>query len=99
MKRSAKPECADGMDTALGSDLLLPYCCQDPSSMSVGSSLFIDFAGKIKSRRAETNRLPLLQTRVIGQALQGVAQECKSRISKLVSILRLAACCTVVRSQ
>jgi hypothetical protein len=27
-------------------DLLLPYCCQDPSSMIVGSSLFIGFAGK-----------------------------------------------------
>jgi hypothetical protein len=52
---------ADGMDEALGW-LLLPYCCQDPSSMIVGSSLFIGFAGKIESRRADTNRLPLLIT-------------------------------------
>ncbi len=37
-------------------DLLLPYCCQDPSSMIVGSSLFIGFAGKIESRRADSNR-------------------------------------------
>ena len=46
---------ADGMDEALGS-LPLPYCCQDPSSMIVGSSLFIGFAGKIESRRADSNR-------------------------------------------
>jgi hypothetical protein len=37
--------------------------------------------------------------RVIGHMLQGVAQECKSRISKLLSILSVAACCTVLRSQ
>ncbi len=37
-------------------DLLLPYCCQDPSSIIVGSSLFIAFAGKIESRRADSNR-------------------------------------------
>jgi hypothetical protein len=37
-------------------DLLLPYCCQDPSSMIVDSSLFIGFAGKTESRRADSNR-------------------------------------------
>jgi hypothetical protein len=31
--------------------------------------------------------------------LQGLAQECKSRMSKPVSILRVAACCTVLRSR
>jgi hypothetical protein len=31
--------------------------------------------------------------------LQGVAQECKSRIYKPFSILRFAACCTVLRSR
>ena len=31
-------------------DLLLPYCCQDPSSMIVGSSLFIGFAEGCKCR-------------------------------------------------
>jgi hypothetical protein len=30
--------------------------------MIVGSSLFIGFAGKIESRRADSNRLPLLIT-------------------------------------
>jgi hypothetical protein len=37
--------------------------------------------------------------RVIGHALQGCAQACKSRISKPVSLLRFAARCTVLRSR
>jgi hypothetical protein len=36
---------------------------------------------------------------VITQALQGVAQTCKSPISKGVSFLYLAECCTVLRSR
>src|SRR5215203_7135127 len=41
----------------------------------------------------------LISLRVITQALQGFAQECKSRIFRGVSFLSLAACCTVLRSQ
>jgi len=67
--------------------------------MIVGSSLFIGFAGKIESRRADSNRLPLLQLRVIGHMLQGCAGACKSRISKPVSLLSFALCCTVLRSR
>jgi hypothetical protein len=52
-----------------------------------------------ESRRADSNRLPLLQLRVIGHALQGFAWGCKSRISKPVSFLGLAPCCTVLRSR
>jgi hypothetical protein len=37
--------------------------------------------------------------RVMHQALQGFAQGCKSRISKPVSVLCLAPCCTVLRSR
>src|SRR5829696_2650281 len=37
--------------------------------------------------------------RVITQALQGCAGACKSRISKGVSFLYLAECCTVLRSR
>src|SRR5215208_1612713 len=37
--------------------------------------------------------------RVITQALQGVARDCKSPISKRLSLLRVAACCTVLRSR
>jgi hypothetical protein len=37
--------------------------------------------------------------RVIGQALQRVAQSCKYRISKRLSLLRLVLLCTVLRSR
>jgi hypothetical protein len=37
--------------------------------------------------------------RVITQALQGCAGGCKSRISRRLSLLRVAACCTVLRSR
>src|SRR5919107_4531726 len=52
-----------------------------------------------ESRRADSNRLPLLQLRVITQALQGFAGDCKYRIFRGVSFLRLAECCTVLRSR
>jgi hypothetical protein len=35
--------------------------------------------------------------RVIGHVLQGLAQECNSRIFRGVSFLRLAECCTGLR--
>src|SRR5215217_8512228 len=54
---------------------------------------------EIESRRADSNRLPLLQLRVITQALQGCAGGCKHRIFRGVSFPRLAACCTVLRSR
>jgi hypothetical protein len=37
--------------------------------------------------------------RVIIHALQGVAHSCESRISKPLSLLRFARCCTVLRSR
>jgi hypothetical protein len=37
--------------------------------------------------------------RVIHQALQGVAQGCKCRISKPFTFLSFALCCTVLRSR
>src|SRR5215204_5536551 len=55
------------------------------------------FAGKMEGRRTDSNRLPLLQLRVITQALQGCAGDCKCRILGGVSFPCLAACCTVLR--
>src|SRR5918995_30019 len=52
-----------------------------------------------KSRRADSNRLPLPQLRVCGQALQELAWGCYSRISKRFTLLWVAACCTVLRSR
>jgi hypothetical protein len=37
--------------------------------------------------------------RVITQVLQGCAEDCKSRIFRGVSFLRVAACCTLLRSR
>src|SRR5215210_669968 len=37
--------------------------------------------------------------RVITQALQGIARTCKTRISKRLSLLRVAGRCTVLRSR
>jgi hypothetical protein len=42
---------------------------------------------------------PSCSLRVITQALQGCAGGCKCRIFKLFSLLRFAACCTVLRSR
>jgi hypothetical protein len=52
-----------------------------------------------ESRRADSNRLPLLQLRVIGHVLQVCAGDCKCRISTRLSLLRFAPCCTVLRSR
>src|SRR5918997_6754705 len=52
-----------------------------------------------ESRRADSNRLPLLQLLVVGQALQGFAAACKPRVSKPLFLLWLALGCTVLRSR
>src|SRR5918995_3652855 len=49
---------------SLGIGLLLPYCCQSPHHEHRVHSVFAAFAGKKKSRGAESNRLSLLQLRV-----------------------------------
>ena len=38
-------------------------------------------------------------SRVIHQALQGIARACKTRISRRLSLLWVAECCTVLRSR
>jgi len=42
-----------------------------------------------------TRTADLISLRVIGQGLQGIAQPCKSLISKGFSLHGLALCCTV----
>ncbi len=55
---------------------------------------------QVKNRADERTRTAdLISLRVIIHALQGFARACKSRISKQLSLLRLAACCTVLRSR
>jgi hypothetical protein len=59
------------------------------------------FYGFCTQKREPTSGLEPLtcSLRVIGRALQGFAQACKSRISKRVSYPCLAECCTVLRSR
>jgi hypothetical protein len=52
---------------------------------------------KRADERTRTADLPSL--RMIHQALQGVAHLCKFRLSKPLSLLQFATCCTVLRSR
>src|SRR5918992_4547468 len=55
---------------------------------------------KGKNRDPTSGLEPLsCSLRVIHQALQRFAEACKSRISRCLSLLRVAGCCTVLRSQ
>jgi hypothetical protein len=76
---------------------MLPYCCQSPDTNAIGPLVFTGFAGKIESRRADSN--PCSSLRVIIRALQGCARVCESLIDKPFSFLRFAVCCTVLRSR
>ena len=89
---------ADDMDEALGestADVLLTK----PSILVSGTFHFYGICRKKESRRADSNRLPLLQLRVITQALQGFAQGCDCSIPKRFSLPPLARRCTVLRSR
>src|SRR5215211_3325767 len=57
------------------------------------------YPSRIARADERTRTADLISLRVIHQALQGLAQDCKSRISKRLSLLRVAACCTVLRSR
>src|SRR5215213_6947079 len=52
----------------------------------------------LESRRADSNRLPLLQLRVCGQWLLSVAWVCKSRMDSGFSVPCLAHYCRALRS-
>jgi hypothetical protein len=55
---------------------------------------------QVKKRADERTRTAdLISLRVSHQALQELAQGCKYRISKRLSLLRVAQCCTVLRSR
>ena len=63
---------------------------------------FFTFTLQIATKRGadeRTRTADLLQLRVIGRALQGLAGACKSPIPKRISLLRVAVCCTVLRSR
>ena len=90
----------EGEDNLLGpiEDLQLPV---DDPTLYPGLPIDLRFTCKSQQKREPTNglELPTSLLRVIIHALQGLAGGCKSPISKLVSCLWRAACCTVLRSR
>ena len=89
---------ADGTDGPFGERLLLPYCCQSPRQRNRGFSFLWDLQEKQRADERTRTAYPC-SLRVIHQALLGVAAACKSSIFKQVSLLRVAQCCTVLRSR
>jgi hypothetical protein len=61
------------------------------------SSDWLTYGKKRADERTRT--ADLISLRVIGHVLQGAAWDCKSSISRRLSLLRLAPCCTVLRSR
>jgi hypothetical protein len=57
------------------------------------------FLSPLEGADERTRTADLISLRVCGQALQGCAGGCKCRIFRGVSFLRLAECCTVLRSR
>jgi hypothetical protein len=55
--------------------------------------------GKQPRRNERTRTAYPCSLRVCGHVLQGIAQGCKSRISRRFPLLRVAECCTVLRSR
>jgi hypothetical protein len=82
-------------------DLVRSVVSKGPQYVA-GGFVYHDYSaylcGKI-SRRADSNRLPLLQLRVIIHVLQRIALACTYRIFSGFSFLGLAPRCTVLRSR
>jgi hypothetical protein len=60
---------------------------------------FSAYLSRLGRAGERTRSADLVSLRVIIQALQGLAQACKPRIDKPVSLPWLARCCTVLRSR
>jgi hypothetical protein len=72
-----------------------------PVKITVSVLLVIVASAYAEKRGADerTRTADLISLRVCGQGLQGFAEACNSRISKRFSLLRVAECCTVLRSR
>jgi hypothetical protein len=63
------------------------------------SSEYSAYLSRLKRADERTRTAYPCSLRVMHQALQGCAGDCKCRILKPVTFLRLAQCCTVLRSR
>src|SRR5919112_1323155 len=77
--------------------LLLPIPCRSCEGFSHFE--YLAYLWTIKRADERTRTADLISLRVIGHVLQGLAQGCNSRISRRLSLLWVAACCTVLRSR
>src|SRR5215210_6151996 len=78
------------------------YCCPTAAKTSIiplGPFIFLRDLQKKQRADERTRTADLISLRVIYLALQGFAEACKCRIYKPLSFLRIAACCTVLRSR
>jgi len=76
--------------------LLLPIPCRSCEGFSHFE--YLAYLWTIKRADERTRTTDLTSLGVITQALQGCAEACKSRIFRRLPLLRVAACCTVLRS-
>ena len=68
----------------------------------MGSSSYFEYSvylSRIVKADERIRTADLISLRVIGHALQECAVDCKSPISRGLSLLGVAACCTVLRSR
>src|SRR5215211_3475794 len=77
--------------------LLLPIPCRSCEGFSHFE--YLAYLWTIKRADERTRTTDLTSLGVITQALQGCAEACKSRIFRRLPLLRVAACCTVLRSR
>jgi hypothetical protein len=78
------------------------YCCPTaatPPTLSLGALNFLRDLQAKKRADERTRTADLLHLRVMHQALQGCAEDCKCRIFRGVSFPCLAEYCTVLRSR
>jgi hypothetical protein len=78
-----------------------PRVCRDPALCwgILGAPRSSCKLGEKRRADERTRTAYPCSLRVIGQALREFAQVCKCRLSRPFSFLRLAACCTVLRSR
>jgi hypothetical protein len=67
--------------------------------MNIGAFLVLRVLQVKKRADERTRTADLISLRGIDHALQGCTGGCKTRISKLLSLLRIAARCTILRSR
>jgi hypothetical protein len=81
---------------------IIVYCCPTAAKPLVFALRVLGFLRYLQEKKRadeRTRTADLISLRVCGQGLQRLARGCKSRIFKRLSLLRAAACCTVLRSR